>query len=216
MTGHTTFFQGLDRVLVLAAHTDDEFGCAGLIQRIVAEGSQVRYIALSSCEESVPDGYPNDVLVGECRRCMHKLGVADDNVEVWDFPVRHFPRLRQEILENFFQLGRSWSPNLVLLPSSFDRHQDHETVAQEGFRAFKRASIWGYELPQNLVLFENSAFVALSKEQLDGKISALSCYQSQQGRAYSGEDFIRGLARVRGVQAGVDFAEAFEVIRLII
>jgi len=124
--------------------------------------------------------------------------------------------LRQEILEKFVQLGRSWSPHLVLLPSSFDRHQDHETVAREGFRAFKRASIWGYELPQNLVTFENSAFVALSKEQLDGKIAALSCYRSQQGRAYSGEDFIRGLARVRGVQAGVDFAEAFEVIRLIV
>jgi LmbE family N-acetylglucosaminyl deacetylase len=147
---------------------------------------------------------------------MAELGVVGDDVEIWDFPVRHFPSLRQDILERFVALGRAWAPDLVLLPSSFDRHQDHETVAREGFRAFKRSSIWGYELPQNLVMFENSAFVSLTASQLDVKIKALSCYRSQQGRAYNGEDFIRGLARVRGVQAGVEFAEAFEVIRLIV
>lgn len=215
-TARRSFLSGLERVLILAAHTDDEFGCAGLIQRLRDEGAGIRYIAMSPCKESVPAGFPDDVLVHECRACLAVLGVPDDQVEIWDLPVRHFPRLRQDILERLVRIGRSWSPDLVILPSSHDTHQDHETVSREGFRAFKRASIWGYELPQNLVRFENSAFVALTEAQLDGKIRALSCYRSQGDRPYSGEDFIRGLARVRGIQAGVDHAEAFEVIRLIV
>jgi len=201
-TARRSLLSGLERVLILAAHTDDEFGCAGLIQRLRDEGAGIRYIAMSPCKE--------------CRACLAELGVPDDQVEIWDLPVRHFPRLRQDILERLVRIGRSWSPDLVILPSSHDTHQDHETVSREGFRAFKRASIWGYELPQNLVRFENSAFVALTEAQLHGKIRALRCYRSQEDRPYSNEDFIRGLARVRGIQAGVDHAEAFEVIRLIV
>ncbi len=89
-------------------------------------------------------------------------------------------------------------------------------VAQEGFRAFKHATLLGYELPQNLAAFENSAFVALDAATLDRKIEALAEYRSQDFRPYSTDGFIRGLATVRGVQCGAEFAEAFEVVRLIV
>ena len=204
------------RALVLAAHTDDEFGCAGTLARLVEAGAEVHYIALSRCEESVPAGYATDVLEGECRSCLDKLGLPKPHVTVGQFRVRHFPAFRQDILELFVSMRKKLEPNLVFLPASFDMHQDHRTVYEEGFRAFKQASILGYELPQNLISFSNSAFVTLEERHIKRKIEALNLYASQGFRAYAGEDFIRSLAQVRGVQSGAKYAEAFELVRLVV
>lgn len=210
------FFANFKRVLVLCPHTDDEFGCAGAILRFLEAGCEVHYVAMSRCEESVPKGFPEDVLEGECRACASALGIAPEHVEVWPFRVRHFPAFRQEILERLVALRRDFSPDLVLVPSSFDTHQDHHTVYEEGFRAFKHSSLLGYEMPQNLGSFSHSAFIHLKDHHVSGKIEALGWYKSQLFRPYATPDFIRSLARVRGMQAGADYAEAFELIRLIV
>lgn len=207
---------GIQRALVLCAHTDDEFGCAGTMVRLTELGVKVRYLALSRCEESVPAGFPPDVLEHECRACVRAIGVDAEAIEVGGFPVRYFPDHRQPILERFYQLNKDYQPDVVFLPSSFDNHQDHATVYAEGFRAFKRSTLLGYELPQNVTSFENSAFVCLSDEQLKRKIDALASYQSQGFRSYAAPAYIEGLARVRGVQCGSLFAEAFEAIRVIV
>jgi LmbE family N-acetylglucosaminyl deacetylase len=204
------------RVLVLCAHTDDEFGCAGTVARLVEQGSDVRYVALSRCEESVPVGFERDVLERECRACTSSLGLRDDSCVIHRFPVRHFPKFRQEILELLVEENRRFAPDLALIPSSFDTHQDHKTVFEEGFRALKHTSILGYELPQNLISFSNSAFVRLTSAHLERKITALDKYASQQFRPYAARDFITSLARVRGVQCSTEFAEAFEVVRLVL
>ena len=213
---HKTLLEGLERALILCAHTDDEAGCAGTICRLIEAGVEVRYVALSRCEESVPEPYPKDILEQECRACTRALGIREDNVEVWGYPVRYFPDHRQAILERFVRLSREYKPDLVLLSSSFDTHQDHSTVFKEGFRAFKFSSVMGYEQPQNLVSFENTAFVRLTEQHIDRKLSALTSYESQAFRTYSSPDFVRGLARVRGVQCNAAYAEAFEVIRLVV
>lgn len=216
MNKNSEFLQLFKHVLVLCAHTDDEQGCAGLIQRMIEQGSHVRYIALSRCEESVPPGYPIDVLETECKTATLSLGIPSNNVEIWRYRVRYFPEYRQNILEDFVRINREFKPDLVLVPSSTDVHQDHATVHQEGFRAFKYASILGYELPQNLNSFNNTAFVKLSESHLEQKILAMMKYESQKSRNYITRDFFRGLATVRGAQCNAQYAESFEVIRLII
>lgn len=210
------FFRSFKRALVLCPHTDDEFGCAGTIVRLLNNGVDVHYAALSRCEESVPVGFPKDVLEQECRACTEELGLAPDRVRILGERVRHFPSARQEILEQLVQLRREIQPELVLLPSSFDTHQDHATVNREGFRAFKHSTVLGYELPQNLISFVSSAFVALSDADMVRKVKALQHYQSQEFRPYAAEGFIRALALVRGVQCNNGYAEAFELIRLIV
>jgi len=54
------------------------------------------------------------------------------------------------------------------------------------------------------------------QEELNKKLKALDCYDSQKGRNYVSEEFIRGLAITRGVQIGARYAEVFEVVRWII
>ena len=86
-------------------------------------------------------------------------------------------------------------------------------VAQEGFRAFKKTSMIGYEVPWNNLSFTTNMFVRLERSHVLAKISALKCYRSQSHRAYATEEFVWDLARVRGTQIGARYAEVFEVIR---
>ena len=199
------------RALVLAPHTDDEFGCAGTVIRLKDAGVEVKYVAFSDCKESIPAGYDEDTLVRECNSCLSVMGLTP---MIYRFPVRRFTEHRQDILEEMVKYRKEINPDLVLLPSGFDRHQDHAVIAAEGFRAFKHCTILGYELPQNIVSFNHGAFIALSEDVMDRKIAALKEYKSQAFRPYASEEFIRGLATVRGVQIGVKYAEAFEMIRL--
>jgi LmbE family N-acetylglucosaminyl deacetylase len=205
-----------DTVLILGAHTDDEFGCSGTIARLIDQGSDVHYAVFSTCEESVPPGWPKDILAHEVRKSAATLGIKASQLYVYDFRVRHFPSFRQDILEEMVRLRARVKPDLVLLPSLDDMHQDHQVVAREGLRAFKFSSVLGYELPMNTITFQHACFVSLTPEHLQRKIDALMHYETQRFRPYVNEEFLRGLAKVRGVQAGVEFAEAFEVQRFII
>jgi len=206
-----------NKILILAPHTDDgEFGCGGSINRWVGKGKEVYYIAFSSAEKSVPPGMPKDILKKEVREATSVLGIPPDNLILFDYPVREFPSYRQQILEDMVRLGSELKPDLVLLPSTADTHQDHQTISQEGFRAFKRISMIGYEMPYNNLSFSTNLFVALEERHVNQKIEALKCYKSQVDRFYAAEDFIKSLAIVRGTQIGIEYAEVFEVIRWVL
>jgi LmbE family N-acetylglucosaminyl deacetylase len=205
------------RVLVLAPHTDDgEFGCGGTIAWLVEEGAEVVYLALSAAEESIPAGLPRDSTAREVRQATALLGIKPTNLILQSFPVRKFPQYRQEILDILIKLNADFCPELVFLPSTADTHQDHSVVTQEGFRAFKRTSMFGYEIPWNNLTFTANTFSFLESHHLEKKVEALRCYVSQLGKSYADERFIRALARTRGVQIGAEYAEAFESIRFIL
>lgn len=206
-----------NRILVLAPHTDDgEFGCGATIARYIEEGSHVIYVAFSAAEQSVLPHLPRDILRTEVCHATRILGIARSDCLVLDFEVRRFPEYRQEILDKMIELQKKYQPDMVFLPSIHDTHQDHKTIAQEGFRAFKRTTMLGYEVPWNNLDFRTSCFVDVSENQLEIKIKALEKYQSQKHRTYASEEFIRSLALTRGVQIGKRYAEAFEVVRWVI
>lgn len=204
----------INRILVLAPHTDDgEFGCGGSVARFIQEGKEIYYAAFSTAEESVPEPWPKDILKTEVKEATKRLGVPRDNVIVFNFKVRELSYHRQMILEELIKIKNDIYPDLVFLPSSNDLHQDHSTVSIEGIRAFKTTTILGYEIPWNNVQFQSEAFIILSEENINIKLNALLAYNSQKNKSYANEEFIRSLARTRGVQIGSRYAEAFEVIR---
>lgn len=206
-----------ERIIVLAPHTDDgEFGAGGSIARWTSQGREVHYVAFSACQASVPDGWPEDVLVNEVKRATLELGIPPERLRVLDFDVRLFARDRQEILQSMVELNQQLTPDLVLIPTVRDLHQDHHTVATEALRAFKQASILSYEMPWNNITFATQCFVHLSPCDVEAKVRALACYESQASRHYSDADYIRAQVRFRGTQIGVVQAEAFEVVRWVI
>lgn len=202
------------RIFVLAPHTDDgELGCGGTIATCLQAGKEVFYIAFSSAEKSVPDGFPKDILRKEVKSATGVLGIREDHLVLLHYETRTFPHYRQEILEDMILLEKKFHPDLVFLPSSFDTHQDHQVISHEGFRAFKKKSILGYELPWNNFAFDTDCFVQLDEAALEKKIEALTCYDSQSEKPYMTKESIVSIARTRGVSIGVPYAEAFEVMR---
>jgi LmbE family N-acetylglucosaminyl deacetylase len=202
------------KILVLAPHTDDgEFGAGATISRWLEDGDEVHYAAFSLCEESVPEGWPKDILEKEVREATAALGIDGSHLHLFRFTVRRFDNSRQEILEELVQMNRNLSPDIVLCPAPSDIHQDHAVVAAEAIRAFKRTTILGYEMPWNNLTLSTTCFVRLEKRHLDQKVNALKCYESQRHRNYAREELVRSLAVVRGTQIGTELAETFEVIR---
>lgn len=207
----------LNNVLILAPHTDDgELGAGGAISYFLEKNAKVYYAAFSTAKDSVPRGMPKDILKTEVRNATRKLGIEEKNLFIYDYQVRKLNYCRQEILEDLIRLRKKIHFDLVLMPSLNDIHQDHLTVSQEGLRAFKTSSILGYELIWNNLTFNTTCFVKLEERHLKNKINALKCYKSQEGKDYVSADFIRSLAKARGVQIGAKYAEAFEVIRWVI
>jgi LmbE family N-acetylglucosaminyl deacetylase len=206
-----------ERVLVLAPHTDDgEFGCGGTMARLVEAGVEVRYIAFSIATRSLPPGFPPDTLAREVREATAELGIPPENLTVHDFDVRTFPTRRQDILELLVDLWEEWRPDAVFQPSLHDIHQDHQTIAEEGLRAFKRTTLLGYEIPWNNYDFAYQAYVSLTREHLERKTAALARYASQQHRRYADPEYIWNVARTHGINVNREFAEVYEVYRVVV
>ena len=149
------------------------------------------------------------------RAATTELGIPESNLTVHDFDVRTFPDHRQEILELLVAIWEDWRPDAVFQPSLHDVHQDHQTVAQEGLRAFKRTTVLGYEIPWNNFDFAYQAYIALEERHVDLKIAALARYASQQHRRYSDPEYARSLARIHGVNVNREYAEVFQVYRVV-
>ncbi len=206
-----------NNILILAPHTDDgEFGCGGAIAKLVEQGKNVSYAAFSVAEKSVPKEFPSNILETEVRKAVAVLGIPAPNLHVFRYEVRTFPQRRQEILEDLVRLQQELNPDTVFLPSLHDIHQDHQIVAMEGLRAFKRRTILSYEMPWNNMSYQTQGFMFLEERHVEKKIEALKCYESQKNKPYASADFIRSLAITRGTQIGVKYAECFEVVRWVV
>ena len=196
------------RILVLSPHIDDGIlGAGGALHHFMLQGDEVHYVALSLSSTSIP----TPVALNEVDASIRSLGISA--LKTYRFPTRDFPRNRQSLLDSLIQLRDRIKPDLVLTPSTFDIHQDHKVTTEEAIRAFKYYMLLGYELPWNNMQFRIGGQIALEKDSVDAKVTALECFTSQKDRPYIDPEFIRGWARMRGVQRGVDYAEVFEVIR---
>lgn len=176
----------------------------GTIAKYLEQEKKIYYIAFSA---------PREVLKEELKNATKMLGIPQDQVILYDFPVRKFSYHRQDILEELVKIRKDLQPDMVFLPSSHDLHQDHKTISEEGIRAFKQDSLLAYELPWNNIIFQTQCFSVLEERHIKKKIDALFCYNSQKHRNYLNEEFIRGLAIARGVQIQEKYAEVFEIIR---
>ncbi len=209
--------RNLNKILFISPHTDDvELGAGGTLMRFAEEKKDIYVAAFSTARESLKaHGLPQSQLEEEFNQSMEYAGVSKTSRFIYDFPLREFTNYRQDILNILIELRNKIKPDLVIIPSQNDIHQDHQVIHNECIRSFKFNNIWCYELPWNQLKFNGVAYISLTKNLIDRKLHSLSFYKSQisLSRSYFDRDFITGLARVRGCQSSLDFAEAFEVIR---
>jgi LmbE family N-acetylglucosaminyl deacetylase len=206
-------------ILTVSAHADDaHVALGGTIKRFLSEdGNDIHYLGFSIAEESVPKGYPKDIVMTECLEGLTKLGVKKKNINLFRFPVRRMHDHRQDILEELNKIKNELQPDIVFMPSTEDIHQDHIVICQESIRAFRRtSSLYGYDFPWNVLTSQKlNFFIELKKEYLEAKINTLQCYGSQIAKQNNclTREYITSLAIERGNRIGVKYAEAFELIR---
>ena len=207
-----------NRVLVLSPHVDDgELGCGGTMAKWIEEGKEIYYVAFSWCGKSIPKRLPLDILKKECMSATTILKVSSKRLFLLDYDVRTFPEFRQEMLDSMIEFKKKIKPELILVPSSHDTHQDHHVIYQEAIRAFKKeASIWGYEQPWNNLSFTTDIFLKLEDRHLEKKIEALQKYKSQSTKGYFDEKYVQCVAQGRGMQIEWPYAEAFELVRMML
>jgi len=71
-------------------------------------------------------------------------------------------------------------------------------------------------LPWNNLQLPSSGIIKLTAQDVDKKIQAIAEYKSQLGRAYSSPEFLRAQALTRGTRIRATYAEAFELIRIVL
>jgi N-acetylglucosamine malate deacetylase 1 len=113
-------------------------------------------------------------------------------------------------------------PEHVFIPH-YSYNQDHRAVYDAAIVALRHHDInwfvnkvFVYEQPHTVLWpyknFEPNYFVGLN---VSDKISTYNLYQSQV-RGHRSGDFIEIMARLRGKQANMEYAEAFQCIRYVV
>jgi LmbE family N-acetylglucosaminyl deacetylase len=198
------------KIIAISPHIDDvELGAGALVYRL-AKANEVHYVGLS-----LPPLVDCATFMGEFEASSDILGLNRDRMYLKQYDPRDLFSTRSEILQLFYDLARDIRPDLVLCPNGKDIHQSHEVVHAEARRAFKFSTIFGYELPWNSLDFSMDVFISLTKEEVDAKVAAINAFKTQKSRLFFSNDIVGDLARVRGKQVGREYAECFELVRMI-
>ena len=223
----------MKRVLVIAAHPDDELlGCGATISKYSRQGAEfmVLFIAEgSSCRYESPDCA--DSINAIAQRTHHAIN-ALNLLGVKDYQFNDLPcgRLDQvpiiEINKIIERAVIKFNPDTVLTHSDLDANNDHRIVHRATIMATRPsaenriARLLSYEVLSSSEWAYGEAFLPTSFEQIEEhdlvlKCQAMAAYETEM-KDYPfprSERGIRAQAMSRGMQAGVPLAEAFHLIR---
>lgn len=199
------------RTLFLGAHPDDiELGCGALIHHILPY-SDVLCVTLSDNQKNPEHKH----VVEELRRSMTVLGVSEENVVIGQFTTRNFPEDRQEILEYLIKFGQDFKPDVIFVHSPKDIHQDHNVVTEEGLRAYRGATVLGFDVVRSSYGFFPHFLVEVTEEDVNKKIEALLQYKTYHDKYYFDPAVLRATMVRHGALAERSFAEGFDILRIV-
>jgi LmbE family N-acetylglucosaminyl deacetylase len=199
------------KLLFLGAHPDDiELGCGALLAQVSGQ-TDVLCVTLSDNQKN--PRHTN--LVEEHYRSMRVLGLRDEQVIVKDFDTRYFPRDRQEILEYLYEVGRSYRPDIVFVPTQADIHQDHGVVTMEALRAFRGTTVLGFDVLRSSYGFFPHFLAEVNEGDADKKLEALMQYSTYHDRYYFDPAVLRATLIRHGALAERPFAEGFDILRIV-
>jgi len=199
------------RVLFLGAHPDDiELGCGALLHNI-KDKTDILCVTLSDNQKN-PELHN---VKKEHFESMAVLGVPGQKIILGPFTTRVFPEARQEILEYFLKLRREFKPDLIFTHSRQDVHQDHNTMTDEALRAFRGITVLGFDVVRSSHGFFPHFLVEVTEEDVNGKIEALSRYETYRDRYYFNRELTRSIMVRHGALAECPFAEGFDILRIV-
>jgi len=211
------------RVLVIAAHPDDELlGCGGTVALHTRAGDRVTSVIV--CEgESLRYGQNGVGQNEHIRRAAEALGVSD--VRPLGFPDQRLDTMPlTEIITPLDEIVKEVQPSIVYCQFGGDINRDHHLLFQaalvvtrptagwiQAVYAFDTASSTEWAFPRT---FTADTWVDISAT-LDIKLAAMACYTSEL-RPYPHPRSLEALryrAHAWGNQQCLEAAEAFMTVR---
>ncbi|MGA5763393.1 PIG-L deacetylase family protein [Nonomuraea bangladeshensis] len=203
----------LDAVVALGAHCDDlAIGAGGTLLTLCAgrPGLRVDALVLSGGGTGREDE-ERAALAAFCPG-------ADLAVTVLKLPDGRLPAHWDEAKNALEDLRARTEPGLILAPWRGDAHQDHRGLAELVPTVWRGCLALGYEIVKwDGDLGRPSVYQPLDPETAEAKVRLLQQhYPSQRHRPWYDRETFLGLARVRGVECGARYAEAFHTNKIVI
>jgi len=213
-----------ERVLVVAAHPDDEvLGCGGTIARHAAEGDDVHIIFAADGETARVQAARHNRNM-DAQEAMKVLGAK--SVFFCDYRDQMLDTLPLiEITRKIEEEGRRLRPTIVYTHHAGDLNQDHRIVHQATMTAFRPLpespvhAIYTFEVLSSTEWgagFVPNHFVDIT-DYYRVKLEALNCYHNEM-RPYPHArslTSVNSLTSMRGASIGRERAEAFMTMRTI-
>lgn len=220
-----------ERVLIIAAHPDDEvLGCGGTLRRHAVLGDEVHILFLADGVSS-RDGTMAGVEERQAAAIATAKKLGAEKPEFLLFPDNRLDTVPQlELAKAIENSARRVSPTIVYVHNAGDLNVDHRAVYQSAmvaFRPFPESAVKGifaFETASSTewspsgigASFVPDRFVDISA-YLDMKLELLRLYEKEMRKFPHprSQEAVTALARWRGASAGVAAAEAFMTVRWI-
>ena len=201
-------------LVVLSPHMDDEtLGCGGLL---AAAQDPLVVFGVTARDEGI-----------EVRQVADELGFRYVVLYGPEYEARMLGLDRRELVGRVEEVLAKEKPKRVCIPMP-SYHQDHVVMFQVGLAATRPLSRMGYLAPAVLAYeYPGSAWGYEGRELelnyylditsvIERKMRAVAHYNgSQRGRAVIDPQVVTGWARLRGASIGVEYAEAFRLLRMV-
>ena len=213
------------KVLCVAAHPDDEIlGAGATLAKHVMAGDEVQIVLLGSGATARPDAEASDVIALR-QAARAAAGVIGANVIVGNLPDNRFDSVDMlDVVRTIEMNVQEFEPEVVYTHAATDLNIDHRVTHEAVLTACRPLpgssvrKVLAFEVPSSTGWgfgFQPCVFVDVTREPFARKVKALECYALEM-RPYPHPRSVMGvevIARTRGMQAGVDEAEAFVLVR---
>lgn len=215
-------------VLAIGCHPDDvEVACAGTMAKYVKLGHKVTVCHVANGNKGhviIPPDELRTMRIKEAQNAGAIAGIEVVTCDIDDLEIYDIKEHRDRVVD----VIRNCQPDVIITHSPNDYMPDHTAVSKLVFDATFAASVPRYTstVPGDAKLtplyymdtlagvnFMPTEYVDIS-DTIDTKLQMLECHESQMKwmRDHDNIDFaefVKTCARFRGLQSGVDYAEAF-------
>ena len=216
-------------VLAIGCHPDDiEVSCAGTMAKYAARGDKVTVCHVANGNLGHEIIQPPELRVmrrEEAKKAGSLAGIEVVTCDIGDVMVYNQDKSQRDKVVDII---RTYQPDVIITHSPDDYMPDHVAVSHLVFDASFAASVPNYKtaVPGKAVItpiyymdnlagvnFMPTEYVDIS-ETIEKKMEMLECHESQMRWMRDHDhidfaEFVRTCARYRGLQCGVEYAEAF-------
>lgn len=223
----------MSKYLFVVAHPDDEVLGAGafIYDAVMNRGGEVAVLVFNTCDTTrYEDDYTK--IVTDLEKSHSFLGISERYLYAYDDSNMHNANHRR-MVQDVEAAIMDFQPDYVFTQSPGDVNTDHYWTAatcMEAFHLFQRGrekikpirglylmevqSSTDWALNPAISVFKPNTYIPVSQEAVDAKINALKVYENvvRPIPHPRSEEALRALPLLRGAQAGVPMAEAFECV----